>query len=305
MQERHANADRLPRHCSPDTAARDCDVVDFTSGVVSIGRFRCDVRHPSFGNTGPIRDAVVVFPRTSVWIRHEGGRPFVADPNVVTIYNRGQRYERRPISPTGDHCDWFAVSDAAAREIIAGIAPERAEAPERPFAFERASAPAALYARQRALLRRTLAGHASALEVEEESLAIVDAVLRLAHAARPAGSSATASPRRRDLAEATRAELARTALENRSVAELARTLGASPFHLCRVFREQTGQTMHRYRVGLRVRAAIERLEAPVRGARASLSTVAHAAGFASHAHFVRICHRELGLTPARLRAQLG
>ena len=207
----------------------------------------------------------MVFPRTSVWIRHEGGRAFVADPNVVTIYNQGQRYERRPISPTGDHCDWFAVSDAAARELVAGIAPERAEAPERPLAFERASAPAALYARQWALLRRTLTGQASTVEVEEESLA----------------------------------------LENRCMADLARTLGASPFHLCRVFREQTGQTMHRSRVGLRVRAAIEQLEAPARGTRPSLSAVAHATGFASHARFVRICQRELGMTPALLRSRLG
>ena len=74
------------------------DKIDYEGGSVAIGRFRCEVGHPEFRDTGPIRRSIVVFPRTSVWIRHEGGREFVADPNVVTIYNRGQRYRRRAIS---------------------------------------------------------------------------------------------------------------------------------------------------------------------------------------------------------------
>jgi AraC-like DNA-binding protein len=107
--------------------------------------------------------------------------------------------------------------------------------------------------------------------------------------------------RRRDLAEGARAVLAASVEENRSVADIARALDASPFHLCRVFREQTGQTMHAYRVGLRMRRAIERLSVPGGRRSATLSQVANEVGFASHAHFVRICQRELGVTPAKLR----
>ncbi|MBI3790384.1 MAG: helix-turn-helix transcriptional regulator [Gemmatimonadetes bacterium] len=278
---------------------------------MTIGRFRCDVGCPSFRDTGPIRNAVVVFPRTSVWIRHEGGQPFVADPTVVTIYNRAQRYERFAISPEGDHCDWFAVSEPLAREIAAAWRPESGDVPDRPFRDARAAGTAELYAAQRALQRRAASGRASALELEEKTIGVVSEVMRLA-----AGAAVPATPvvrrvrdraasRRRELAEAARALLAATAREHRSVSELAAELGTSPFHLCRVFRAETGQTLHAYRVALRVRAAISMLDASEHGARASLSAVAHAAGFASHAHFVRICRAALGCTPAVLRARLA
>jgi AraC family transcriptional regulator len=282
------------------------DTIVHQSGGVTLGRFRCPRGHPSFRDTGPIREAVVVFPRTSVWIRHAGSREFVADPNVVTIYNRGQRYERFPISAAGDHCDWIALSDPLAREVAGTHAPAAAESPERPFPYARAPGRAALYARQRALLRRAMAGQLSRLEAEEEALAIVGEVLALADAqARSAPRRRPgAAARRRDLAEAARAELARAPFENRSVSDIARALGTSPFHLCRVFREQTGQTLHAYRTAIRLKRAMDEMDLPAARRCAGLSAVAHAAGFASHAHLVEICRRELGMTPSELRRRL-
>jgi AraC family transcriptional regulator len=284
------------------------DTIVYQGSGVSIGRFRCEVGHPDFRDTGPIRRAVVVFPRTSVWIRHEGAREFVADPNVVTIYNRGQRYNRFPIHPAGDRCDWFALSDELARDVASWQTPGSADSPNRPFAYERAPGRVDLYARQRALFRRAAAGQLTELEAEEEAIAIVGEVLALAreHAARATTTRrAEAARRRRDLAEAARAELARSPFENRSVAALARALGTSPYHLCRVFKEETGQTMHAYRVGIRLRRAIDRLGTAAGRAPGGLSAIAHETGFASHAHFVLICRRELGVTPTELRARLG
>jgi AraC-like DNA-binding protein len=277
------------------------DRIVYESGGVTIGRFRCERTYPGFRDTGPIRKAVVVFPRTSVWIQHEGGRRFVADPNVVTIYNRAQRYERFPISAVGDHCDWFALSDEMARDAAAAHDPAAADEPVRPFRFERAPGTASLYARQRALMRRAMTGGLSALEAEEEALSIVGEVIRLAraHAGAVSRRRVEAAVRRRDLAEAARAELARAPFENRSVTEIARELDTSPFHLCRVFREQTGRTMHEYRVGIRLHRAIDEIGS------GGLSAVAHAAGFASHAHLVAVCRRELGITPTELRSRVG
>ena len=153
-----------------------------------------------------------------------------------------------------------------------------------------------------------MAGCLTPLGAEEEVIAIVSEVLALAHdhgARLPRTKRTDAARRRRDLAEAARAELARAPFENRSVAELARALSTSPFHLCRVFREQTGQTMHAYRVGIRLRRAIDRLSSAAGRAPGALSAIAHEAGFASHAHLVQICRRELGMTPTALRARLG
>src|SRR5258706_15155196 len=71
----------------------------FDSPTIRIGAFRCPVAHRLFEDSGPIQNYVFVFPRSSVSIEHEYGRPFVANPNVVTFYNRGQVFRRRAIDP--------------------------------------------------------------------------------------------------------------------------------------------------------------------------------------------------------------
>src|SRR4029079_12205942 len=81
----------------------------FQTERVAIGLFRCPVSYPGFRNTGPIDRCIVVFPRSSVWIQHEGSPRFLADPTIATIYNRGQHYQRFAASDEGDRCDWFAV----------------------------------------------------------------------------------------------------------------------------------------------------------------------------------------------------
>jgi AraC-like DNA-binding protein len=267
----------------------------------AIGEFRCPVGHPSFRDSGPIQECIVVFPRTSVWIRHEGSDPFVADPNVVTIYNRLQVYDRLPLSSEGDRSDWFALSDDLAREVTAAFDPAAAWA-ERPFRFEWARSVAPLYLRQRTLLQRAKRGEVDSLELEEEVMSIVAEVLARAYREqpRPLARRASAARRRRDLTEATRAELLRDPRLNRSMQDLGRSLGTSPFHLCRVFRAVTGMTIHRYRSELRVRLALEMLE----DSRDNISAVAHDLGFVSHSHFVRAMREHVGATPSAVREAL-
>src|SRR5213075_2659862 len=105
----------------------------FASGLVQIGRFRCPVEHPKFIDSGPAEHYCFVFPRTPVWIQHEGGEPFVADPTVVTLYNPGHRYRRGRIALEGDHADWFAVELGVLREALRWFDPETAEARHRLF----------------------------------------------------------------------------------------------------------------------------------------------------------------------------
>ena len=275
----------------------------FETNRVAIGLFRCPVEYRDFRDTGPIDRCIVVFPRTSVWIRHEGTRPFLADPTIATIYNRAQRYERFPASPDGDRCDWFAVSDDLAREIAAAV-DERSIDGDLPFHSPWAKSDGALYLRQRVLFRRARDGCVDALEAEEGVIGIVAAVLGAALHGRVSSHARrrSADARRRELAEAAKLELERTLGENRSVHEIASSLGTSPFHLCRVFRAHTGRTLSDYRSELRVRLALEMLEQPAPGA---LSRVAHTLGFSSHSHFVQAMRRHSGTTPGAARTLVG
>jgi len=289
----------LSPHCSTEPRTPFIDASVFATPNVWIGRFQCPVSYPSFRDTGPIERCLVVFPRTAVWIRHEGRREFLADPSVTTIYNVAQRYERFPESPDGDRCDWFGVSDDLAREIVSEFDPNAASS-DRPFQFEWAASPTALYLRQRALLRRALARDLDRLQGEEDVIAIVASVIRLAYlTARQRKQTSPSAARHRELVQAARAALLRSVRSNSSVSDIARAIGTSPYHLCRIFSSCTGRTLHQHRTELRLRLALEQLEEPATGN--NLSAIAHDLGFSSHSHLVRVMRRYAGTTPSAIR----
>ena len=302
---------RLPPS-SPPT-----DRIRFASDTVAVGAFRCPLEHPRFSDTGPIQRQIVVFPRVPVEIAHEGGRPFVADPCVATIYNLGQRYRRRGLHPAGDRCDWFAVAPAVALELARRHDPSAEESPLEPYRWDLAPVEPALYFRQRRLFERLARRDAELcvgpLGIEEEAIAIVDAVLAVAarqRSVRRGSAISRSSPHRarraaRELAERA-AELLGTRLdEPLALAEIARRLGVSAPHLCRSFRRERGTTLHRHRTELRLRSALEALCDGGGGGGRDLTEVALAHGFASHSHFANAFRRRFGVAPSSARAELA
>ena len=289
----------------PESDPPTLDSIRFSSAAVTIGGFRCPLHHPRFFDTGPIERQIVVFPRVAVEIAHEGCRPFVADACTATIYNRGQRYRRRALQPSGDRCDWFAVAPEIALELARRADPAAEASPAAPYRFARAPIPPPLYLRQRTLFERLASPELDPLEVEEEAIGIVEAALAAAakHEDRvPRRTpSARRDPRQRDSAR----ELAERAAERLgdrleaplSLAELARGLGVSAPHLCRSFRAARGSTLHRHRTELRLRAALETL----RSTRLELTEIALAHGFSSHSHFTNAFRRSFGVAPSRAR----
>lgn len=271
----------------------------FSTPNVSVGAFRCPVHYPSFRDTGPTEHNLVAFPRTGVWIRHAGSRAFAADPRVVTIYNAGQEYTREPMHPDGDRSDWFGLADDLAREVALAADRRAPVDSRRPFRFESAESDSALYARQRLLFDRLAAGTCDEFEVEEEVLTIVTRVLERA------SLEPSAMPRltnaHRELAQHARAELVRNATAAMGLSALAARVGVSPWHLCRVFRAATGTSLHAFRLDLRLRLALERLEDPA----ADLSRLAHELGFSSHSHFSAAMRGRLGRSPSAFRRVLS
>ena len=87
--------------------------------------------------------------------------------------------------------------------------------------------------------------------------------------------------------------------ENPSLADIARVVGLSPFHLSRLFQVSTGTSVVRYLRGRRLTEAARQLAA---GAGDILS-VAVAAGYASHAAFTRAFSDQFGRSPEQVREQ--
>lgn len=240
---------------------------------------------------------MVVFPRTGTWICHDGSRPFVADPSVATIYNRGQRYTRAPLCGDGDRSDYFTLSPDLALAMAHDSHTALDHDPDHPFDAEFLAVSPRVYAMQRRVVELIERG-AEPSQIEELALAVIAAAFRTAKGGRRGPAVRTrVKAAHRDLAMLARAELALRLAEPLDLTTLAVRLGVSPWHLCRVFKEQTGTTIHGYRRDLRLRIALEHLEPTAGG----ISTLAHQLGFSSHSHFTAAFHRRFGVTPSERR----
>jgi AraC-like DNA-binding protein len=248
---------------------------------------------------------VFAFPRTRVWIHHDGQRPFATDLNMVTLYNPGQSYRREPLDPAGDLCEWFAVDNETAFEAVRLLDPRIEDHPDRAFRFDRAPSDATTYLMQRELFEGLARGDPSdALALEERVLGLLRRVLVSAYQAWGQGFLVSAeSPRRADMEAAMHARrlLAARFCEPVSLAELAGAVGLSRYRLCHVFRTATGTTLRAYRDELRLRAALERLASGC----ADLTGLALDLGYSTHSHFSNHFARAFGIPPSRVRARLA
>ncbi|MFD9705301.1 helix-turn-helix domain-containing protein [Lentzea sp. NPDC059081] len=82
---------------------------------------------------------------------------------------------------------------------------------------------------------------------------------------------------------------------------LSGLLGVSPYRLSRAFTRELGVSLTRYRNGVRVGRALDRLEK----GEPSLAALAADLGFADQAHLCRTVRDHLGRTPTALRRLLG
>ena len=264
----------------------------FDGSELRIGAFRCPADDPRFEDSGPIDNHIFVFPRRVVRIQHEAGAPFVADPLLATLYNRGQRYRREPVGRQPDFCDWFALSPSLLDELTSSLGIPVAG--DGPFATSHVPTPRAVFLRQRRLFLRAEAGLVDGLEATEAAVAILSDLLV------PAAIECRVTTQEQRLAEKTRACVAERFVQNDSLADIGRAVGASSFHMSRTFRRVFGRSIGEYREEHRLRAAMERL-----ASRESLGLIALDLGYSSHAHFTYRFRRALGVTPRGFRRSLA
>lgn len=141
-----------------------------------------------------------------------------------------------------------------------------------------------------------LAG-ADGLELEEACLALLAAAQHVRRFER----KPLTRRRHVELVEEAKALLLRRFADSLSLDEVARAVGASPFHLARLFRRHTGLSLHGYRTRMRLLHALDRLEE----ARGALTDLALDLGFSSQSHFTDVFRRAFGVPPGAVgRAEL-
>ena len=179
-------------HINVRSTVKELNQVLFASDVVTIGRFHAPVAHPRFHHSGVIEQPIMVFPRTSVAIKHHEGERFHANEKLIAFYNKHQDYTRKAYDSRGDICDWFEFSAQVLDEVGAGSPMSSytslsipCRSLERPFNFSHLPSQTDNFVRQRMLIHYLLAGIAGQLQidaaqVEEVAMSILRNSLRVA-----------------------------------------------------------------------------------------------------------------------------
>lgn len=277
------------------------DQIVFDHGSVCIGAFRCHPSHPSFQDSGAARNFCFVFPRTAVQIQHQHEAAFVANPNVVTFYNKGQAYLRQAISAEGDRCDWFGVEVDLVRDAVRSLDRSVDNRPETPFRFTHAWSETSTYLLQRTIFERVVKDNATEpFAVEEAVVGLLEAVVRAAYRTKPSPRPRGINRKQLDVVRHIELILSTRLDQRLTLRDIAAEVGISVYHLCRLFHHATGKTLHSYRQNLRLRWALENVVDPCK----PLVDIALDAGFSSHSHFTSIFRREFSQPPSELRARL-
>jgi len=85
--------------------------------------------------------------------------------------------------------------------------------------------------------------------------------------------------------------------ESLELEDLSKMVTVSPYYLARVFKAQTGISIHRYRTRLRMHEAMERVPA----GRVDIVELALDLGYSTHSHFTKMFRKEFGMTPSVAR----
>jgi AraC-like DNA-binding protein len=230
----------------------------------------------------------IAFPRGGAFIRRSGRSTVLANRNHVVVYSPYREYCHHPVDRQAWSCSYLAIeddalSDALERsgrdEIVDGPLERRA------YLLQYAAAKAA-------------EGRDDALLAEEFLYQLLDESLSGMGAIRASSAGRTDATRRahHELVEEAKRVITVRMADRLSVEALARELYVSPFHLARVFRANTGYTLHAYRNELRLRCALDLIDQR----RGDLASLAQELGFASLSHFSDNFYRAFGMRPTAI-----
>ena len=271
---------------------------------LSIGYTRC---RPVSDGMGPeIRSgiSVLAFPTRGLFRMHIRNETHVCDPNVVIFQNANDVFRTSHPDTIGDDTVWLTFREDVVQDVVREHDASVDDRPGSPFPFTIGQLESNVFLLMRALFNEANRGpDADRVLIEETSIELLGEAFSTAHQARMAmarPSRNTTLRAHREMAEAARGYMAAHLHSRLSIHQIASQVHCSPYHLCRLFRRQTGMPVHRYLNRLRLRAAVDRLQEH----RADLAKLAQDLGFASHSHFCDAFRREFGAPPSVMRQRL-
>jgi AraC-like DNA-binding protein len=246
----------------------------------------------------------ITFQRTGMFIKHCGRRRAACDPNTLLFINQGEAYSLSHPVPLPCACTALHVAPEVLAEIVSRGGGCSTQRPTELFAFDSHPSRAEFSVDHYRLLGLARsAGGADPVAVEEAGLHLAAQVVSTAcqqRGHRPSRLKPRTARAHAETAQAVREFLAGNFQQRLTLTHIANRVHAAPNHLCRLFKRQTGFSIHQYLTRLRLAAALERLAEPD----ISLTDLALDLGFATPSHFSTALLREFGVQPSRLRRRL-
>ncbi|MEJ2261815.1 MAG: helix-turn-helix transcriptional regulator [Anaerolineales bacterium] len=267
---------------------------------VTVGMFHQRPHSSRFRAVQPMQHNVIVFPRTSVSITFAGEDAVVTDPNLVMFYNSGQEYARQKLSERGDLCEWFLFDDQVLEDALGVYYPAVKGTAEKPFPWNHGPSDPSSFLLQRLVVEHILeAPQPDALFIEENLLFVLGRVVENAYKAYHGyeGNRKVGGAIHVEITNLVKTMLATRFRERLTLDQIAREVNYSPYYLCRVFRNQTGCTIHQYLDQIRLRTSLEFVSQED----TDLTSLALTLGYSSHSHFTHSFRRTFGAPPSELR----
>jgi AraC-like DNA-binding protein len=254
--------------------------------TITLYEWRCGGDHGSGRDEWSDAYEVIV-PRRGAFVFHVDGRQAFADRSLAAFLQPGETYRVRHPLPGGDAGSVFRLVPTAGAAFLDEL--NQTRFPARSMVLDGQD-----YWLHQEVMRALRDPAASRLELEELGIDFVRRVVNQAgRGPRPASRVAEEYARRVQELVAARYR------EPLTLAEVARAVDASPFHLSRLVKAATGVPIHRMIVRLRLRDALEQLLET----RESITFIALTTGFASHSHLTDAFSREYGMPPSAVRAR--
>jgi AraC family transcriptional regulator len=268
---------------------------------VSVHDYCCHIARGGPGDEEESDANNIVLMRHGAFSRHFGRRTVTADVNQAVFFSRESTYRVSHPSDCGDRGTVFTVSPRVLNDIVRELDPSIDEHPDQPFRFVTGPCDSSVFWRHRELVQRLESAEPlEPLWADVTALQLVADVLESAFVQR----SIARKPKRQatgadyaNLTEAAKTYLAVRMSERITLDDVACAVHASPFHLARIFQQQTGVPVHRYLTQLRLRASLERLAEDG----TDITEIALELGFSSHSHFTDAFRREFGRPPSKVR----
>jgi AraC-like DNA-binding protein len=269
--------------------------------LVSVGHSKCRPSIEDPGHQCTSRDYLIAIPRSGLFIKHRGPVTAFADPNHAVLFNPGETFRFSHPGCVGDDCVVFRLAPRLVRDVVSMWDPLAADRPDRLFSFDVVGVEPRAFLLQRLAYERAVRGtDDSAIAIEEAVVRLLGEIVQTAYTEkgqRPAGALAGAAREHARCVARVKAFMAQQFRERLTLNEISEEAEVSPFHLCRMFKKETGLSIHRYLNRLRLRACVDSLTQAQQG----LTDLAISVGYSSHSHFTEAFRREFGVPPSVVR----